>query len=258
MAYTNLVIVPWNSSDTVFAWAANEYFASTDGGATWSAGNTLPTWESITSMVCNLQGSLFAATARGVYHSADRGSTWMLRNAGLTDTSIALLQVNQRGDLFAVSGSCQVFVSRDTARSWNVASYGLRPSHPSMMALSPSGYACIATDVAIFRTVGSTITGISEDRSAVPERARGFALLQNFPNPFNPATLISYQLPVVSDVNLVVHDMLGREVCRLVNERKQPGTYTVRFDGTGLSSGVYFCTLTAGSFTQTRKLLLLR
>jgi photosystem II stability/assembly factor-like uncharacterized protein len=257
-AYSNLVVVPWNSSDTVLAWAANSYFVSTDGGSTWSGGSTLPMWESITSMVSDLRGSLFAATARGVYHSTDRGSTWMLRNAGLTDTSIALLLVNQRGDLFAVSERCQAFVSQDTARSWNVVSDGLLPSHPYMIALSPAGYVCIVTDVAFFRTVSSTITAIPDDPRARPQRAEGFALLQNYPNPFNPATVIRYQLPVVSDVFLVVHDMLGREVSELVNERRQPGTYAERFDGSGLSSGVYFYRLTAGSFTQTRKLVLIR
>ena len=88
--------------------------------------------------------------------------------------------------------------------------------------------------------------------------AGGFSLGQNYPNPFNPTTVISYQLPAASDVRLVVYDVLGREVAVLVNERKTPGSYEVKFDGSGLTSGVYLYRLTAGSFVQTRKLLLLR
>ena len=85
-----------------------------------------------------------------------------------------------------------------------------------------------------------------------------FALEQNYPNPFNPSTLIRYQLPEGSDVQLVVFDMLGREVSTLVNERKEAGVYDVRFDASGLASGLYFYRLKAGAFVQTRKLLLIR
>ncbi len=85
-----------------------------------------------------------------------------------------------------------------------------------------------------------------------------FVLEQNYPNPFNPVTTISYQLPVTSPVRLVVHDMLGREVALLVKEKKEPGNYEVRFDGSGLSSGVYLYQMQAGDFVQTRRLLLLK
>jgi hypothetical protein len=83
-------------------------------------------------------------------------------------------------------------------------------------------------------------------------------LVQNFPNPFNPTTVVGYQLPVVSRVRLVVYDLLGREVAVLVNERKPAGNYTVAFNASELASGVYLCRLTAGSFVQIRRMLLLR
>jgi hypothetical protein len=85
-----------------------------------------------------------------------------------------------------------------------------------------------------------------------------FALEQNFPNPFNPTTVVRYQLPAASNVRLVVFDLLGREVSSLVNEREGPGSYEVKFDGAGLSSGVYFYRLTADNLVQTRKLMMLR
>ena len=88
--------------------------------------------------------------------------------------------------------------------------------------------------------------------------AREFALYQNYPNPFNPSATITYELPKSSMVRLSVYDMLGREVSVLVNERRDAGVHEVKFDAAGFSSGVYFYRLTAGSFFQTRKLLLLR
>jgi hypothetical protein len=88
--------------------------------------------------------------------------------------------------------------------------------------------------------------------------AAGFRLSQNFPNPFNPTTVISYQLPVAGNVRLIVFDMLGRVVAVLENEKKAPGRYQVKLDGSGLASGVYFYRIQAGSFAETRRVLLLR
>jgi hypothetical protein len=111
-----------------------------------------------------------------------------------------------------------------------------------------------------------------------------FSLQQNYPNPFNPTTTIEYSLPVSSKkyivgskqnqdasiehpesniqhqatVSLKVYDMLGREVATLVNDRQQPGHYTVEFDASSLSSGVYFYKLAAGSFISTKKMILLK
>jgi hypothetical protein len=87
---------------------------------------------------------------------------------------------------------------------------------------------------------------------------RVFALEQNYPNPFNPRTVVRSQLPVVSNVKLIVYDVLGREVAMLVNERRAPGYYQDTFDATGLSSGIYFYKLIAGSFVETKKALLIK
>ena len=85
-----------------------------------------------------------------------------------------------------------------------------------------------------------------------------FILSQNYPNPFNASTVISYQLPVISNVVIKVYDVQGREVQTLVNERMQAGTYEVRFDGTGMNSGVYFYRLTTEGFRETRRMILLK
>jgi photosystem II stability/assembly factor-like uncharacterized protein len=90
------------------------------------------------------------------------------------------------------------------------------------------------------------------------EKPREFALAQNYPNPFNPSTTIRYELPKTSHVSLSIFDMLGREVVMLLNEEKSPGAYTVQWDASALCSGVYFYRLKAESFTETKRLLLLK
>jgi hypothetical protein len=94
-----------------------------------------------------------------------------------------------------------------------------------------------------------------ESQSEIP---KVFCLAQNYPNPFNPTTVVSYQLPVASTVRLVVIDLLGREVVTLVDEKKPAGVHKVQFDGKGLASGVYLYRMQAGSYVETKKLILVR
>ena len=102
--------------------------------------------------------------------------------------------------------------------------------------------------------VDLTITDVGIDR-AVPTT---YALQQNFPNPFNPSTTIRYGLPYMSTVQLTVFNTLGQQVALLQNGEQEAGYHEVKFDGSGLSSGVYFYRIQAGSFVQTRKCLLVR
>jgi GH35 family endo-1,4-beta-xylanase len=85
-----------------------------------------------------------------------------------------------------------------------------------------------------------------------------YELKQNFPNPFNPTTNIQYNIPKTSTVTLKVYDILGRLVQTLVNSEQKPGNYSVTFNAQNFSSGVYFYQLQAGSFTETKKLLLVK
>jgi len=107
-----------------------------------------------------------------------------------------------------------------------------------------------------YRSNFSTITDVEDDLSAL--ELSSFVLYQNYPNPFNQSTKIKYQVARSGNVTLKVYDILGREVATIVNEEKKPGVYEVEFNGSALSSGVYFYKLNAGDFTQTKKLLLLK
>ena len=85
-----------------------------------------------------------------------------------------------------------------------------------------------------------------------------YALEQNYPNPFNPSTTISYSIKEKSNVELKIFDLLGSEIATLISEEKAPGNYDVHFDASFLSSGVYLYTIKAGSFVQTRKMMLMK
>jgi len=99
------------------------------------------------------------------------------------------------------------------------------------------------------------IVGIRQESSIVPDN---YSLSQNYPNPFNPVTIIKFELPKQSYVKLTVFDILGREITTLVNSMKSAGTYIVDFDGSSLSSGIYYYRLETKDFTDVKKMMLLK
>jgi len=99
------------------------------------------------------------------------------------------------------------------------------------------------------------VVGVEEENNEIPTE---FSLKQNYPNPFNPITKIKYSIPKSSQVSLKIFNTLGEELKTLVNEEKPVGTYEVNWNASNLPSGVYFCRLQAGSFVQTRKMILLK
>lgn len=97
-----------------------------------------------------------------------------------------------------------------------------------------------------------------ENTSGEDDQELRFNLNQNYPNPFNPSTIISYSVERNSLVSLKVYDIIGIEIASLVNETKESGNYAVSFDASKLSSGIYFYTLNANGYSETKKMLLVR
>lgn len=102
----------------------------------------------------------------------------------------------------------------------------------------------------------TVLTSVTLTGNSIPDK---YSLSQNFPNPFNPVTVIHYSIPSGSNnVKLIIYDNIGKEIKTLVNEKQNAGNYTVDFNGDGLPSGVYFYRLEAGEFTGTRRMILLK
>ena len=102
--------------------------------------------------------------------------------------------------------------------------------------------------------MGNTLTG----KPGNTEKPEDYSLNQNYPNPFNPITRISYAIPKDGFVTLKVYDIIGREVANIINETKTAGYYTVDFDASKLSSGIYFYKLQSGTFTNVKRMVLVK
>lgn len=115
--------------------------------------------------------------------------------------------------------------------------------------------------VDISPNIWMNILDFDNPTSVINETINGpqsFSLSQNYPNPFNPSTIIAFSIPQSGNVTLNVFDVLGREVALLVNEVQSAGKYTVQFNGSSLSSGIYFYRLQSGNYVETKKLLLMK
>jgi hypothetical protein len=102
---------------------------------------------------------------------------------------------------------------------------------------------------------GPCLTSVEAENEIIP---KFFDIEQNCPNPFNPTTVINYQLAADGHVGLNVYNLLGEKVANLVNKTQAAGTYTVEFNGAGLPSGVYFYKIKAGNFSAVRKMIFMK
>jgi hypothetical protein len=121
------------------------------------------------------------------------------------------------------------------------------------------------TDIAITSTsdslyvlynLGGGTVGIQSDETE--EIPTSFSLEQNFPNPFNPTTTIQFSLPQSGDVSLKIYNLLGEEIKTLADEYREAGKHSVQFNANSLASGIYFYRLQAGSFIETKKMILIK
>ncbi len=103
-----------------------------------------------------------------------------------------------------------------------------------------------------------TIGSVLNISNRIKNNYRIFYLQQNYPNPFNPRTVISYQLPVISNVEMSIYNLLGQKVATLVNERQQAGSYQVEWDASRFSSGIYYYRIKVGEYQDVKKMILLR
>ena len=117
----------------------------------------------------------------------------------------------------------------------------------------------VGSNGAILKTnTAGILTSVDNHDDNQKEIPTTFSLSQNYPNPFNPGTVIEYGIPTAAPVELKVFDLLGRELCVLVNKKQQAGTYQIQFDGQNLPAGLYFYRLQAGEFCEIKKMVIVK
>jgi photosystem II stability/assembly factor-like uncharacterized protein len=241
-------------NSSIFAGTDKGIYESTDNGTNWNSFNNELSNKIVNAFSIN--GNYFYAVTEsdGFYYSTNSGLNWTASNGGLPSTTIRSIQTY--GDTtFIGLKDIGVYFSTGKDFSWkNVYRYGPNATINTLAIFD--GFLIVGCDgSSIWLAPISEITSIKNEKVQVPNN---FFLFQNYPNPFNPSTTINYTVPKKSFVTIKVYDILGREVKTLINDEKPAGNYSVNFAANNLASGIYFYTIKAGSFVQTKKMVLLK
>ncbi|HEX9656549.1 MAG TPA: T9SS type A sorting domain-containing protein [Bacteroidota bacterium] len=259
------------SGGTDYWYAAGGRFpgSTTIGQNLWEAVDTSQTWsdlgpfsprETFTSLAVNADYIYGPTETNEIYERPFATSNWNVTPSvgpNITSRYVGLYEVG--AETYAFVGTSDGIATREAGTSNN---WGLLASLPQGIKEISWGHVKIVSTDAEYTVgsygggvfVGSVPTSV-DSRQELPSAS---ALFQNYPNPFNPSTKIGFRIGDRGFVSLKVYDLLGREVATLVNQEKSPGSYDVIFKESGLSSGVYFYRLQAGSFTQTKRFMLVK
>ncbi len=248
-------------------------FKTTDGGLTWQEMTFQYSSPSDIFMIDSQIGfvSRYNTEEGGVYKTVNGGDTWTLYTGTISEPLSSIFFTSP--DIgYACGGfysppngpSSYIVKTTDGGNSWFEQDSEFGSNLLSIYFGSKSNGIAVSSSLIIGTDNEGGVTSVNEFDLLNPS---DFELSQNYPNPFNPSTKIQYTIaksPLLGGdgrgglVALKVYDILGREVTVLVNEQQKPGYYEVQFNASGLTSGIYFYKLQAGSYIQTKKMLLLR
>ncbi len=231
-------------------------FLSTNNGTSWAQVDSGLNHRNIWSLAV-VDTNLYAVTDSGGFLSTNFGTTWTPFDSGLVSMIVLCLGDSGRNVIKSIdsrSSRSGIFSSTDNGTSWTEVDSGLSGFVTCLAADATNVYAG-TNDGVWLRPLSELFASVQSSSGQMPTV---FELCQNYPNPFNPSTTIRFTLPQRSQVTLTVFNTLGQHVATLVNGEEQAGNHEIKFDGSGLASGVYFYRLQAGNFVATKKLLLLR
>lgn len=238
------------SGENLFAGTASHgVYKWTNGGINWTAINTNLKDTHIMQFVA-LDNQLVALTLTGVYTSSNGGTSWAADTSGLKKVN-CMVTVNDR--VLAGTDGYGTYLLDNDGVTWNTFSMGM-PADARIwsLAINRDGIFAGTSSGIWFLSSPNTVSGVKE--IAVHST---FKLEQNYPNPVRASTTISFYVPSQSFVSLKVYDMQGREVATLIAEETAPGNYSRTWNAAGLTSGIYVYRLQAGSYSESKRLILL-
>ncbi len=199
-------------------------------------------------------GTIYAVSANGYFlRTIDNGVNWTAVQMPTIPVSVYFANMST-----GYSGGVNGVIRKTTngGLNWIQQTSPTNATINSIFSVDTNNVYAAGSSGTILRTQnGGNFVGIQQINSEIPDN---YSLEQNYPNPFNPATKISFNIPKESFARLTIYNILGKEVKVLVNDNISAGKYEAEFDASDLPSGTYFYRLTAGDFTHTRKMLLVK
>jgi len=242
-------------------------YLTSNGGTSWFIGTLTGVAGGFVSGLAFKENKLIgiaaaSASLPSIARTTNGGVTWATVNVGTGVSGYCTMKWIEGTNtcyLSAGAGAAGVVKkSTDAGLTWTtMTTSGLTGiTHMEFKRVGTAVYGYAATGNGAILKVTDIVTEVSTVNNFVPDN---FNLEQNYPNPFNPTTTINFSIPTSSKVSLKVYDALGKEVSTLVDEFKNAGNYSADFTATSsLTSGIYFYTITAGNFVDTKKLMLVK
>lgn len=231
-------------------------YKTTDGGQSWNGYFSIYDVKKLSFLS---QDTMVALTSGTYARSSNSGASWIHYSIGTSDFSASDMYYFNKMKIIAVGGSNQkgiINVTTNGGLNWQETEIQNSKSLNAVSFGSTNvGYA-VGDSGSIYKTITGGLASVTNNIT-VPLK---YSLSQNYPNPFNPSTKINYVIKQSGFVSLKIFDLLGKEVASLVNEKQNAGSYAVDFNSAefNLPSGIYFYTLSAGEFKETKKMVLVK
>lgn len=247
------------NENTGYVGGSNIILKTTNAGQTWvnKVGSFISGFETAEALYFSDANTGYYCTNTSttrIVKTTDGGNTWNLINTTAAGAGWGM-SFTSPSTGYVCTEQGKVLKTTNAGLNWEVQNTPLTENLYEIYFPSVDTGYIASWSGKILKTTNGGITFIGKISNKVPDK---FELNQNYPNPFNPTTKISFAIPSKEFVRLQVFNSEGRLVSEPVNENLEPGSYETTFNGAGLSSGIYFYRLTAGSFTEAKKMILIK
>lgn len=250
------VVIPHPSFHTTYT----KIVKTTNGGDNWFTlydVSTGSSWDPFYNIKFLNENIGFISNFSVALKTINGGLSWEKYIPDNDKNCSTLKMINENTGWCAARGQNFIFKTTNAGINWTSRDYAYGPSINSIFVLDSNNLWYCGNMSSIYKSTTGGSVFVAQISNEIPDK---ILLHQNYPNPFNPSTRINYELRNLSYVTLKVFDLLGKEVATLVNEKQYAGSYAVDFNSSefNLPSGIYFYTLNAGEFKETKKMVLVK
>ncbi len=228
---------------------------TTNGGTTWTLQPSGTTHDLRSVSFTDANNGTVVGNNGAILRTINGGTTWTLQTSG-TGAWLFSVSFTDANNGTVVGSIGTILRTTNGGTTWTLQPSGTTHYLNRVSFTDANNGTAVGDYGTILRTTNGGTTFVEENK--INEIPTNYSISQNYPNPFNPSTKIRYSVPQSSNVVIKVFDILGNEIETLVNEQKAIGTYEITWYAKHLPSGVYFYQLRAGSFIETKKMILIK
>ena len=235
--------------------SGNSIYKSTNGGVNWYTQNLGLTSSMYQNSLYFYDNNIGWIAGNKILYTVNGGVNWIQQYDVGTDDQLSNIKFVNQFTGWAVGKNGGILCTTNCGANWYWQEKITNKNITGISIVSPSIVYVAGNSGIILKTTSGGNVWVKKIDDLIPDE---YSLFQNYPNPFNPVTKIKFVMPKQGFVEIKVFDLLGREVKILMNENLKPGTYETSFNGLELTSGVYFYRMTTESFTETKRMVLLK